>query len=61
MDFDKEAIDEFKQIYLEEFGELISDELAIDKFSRLVSVLGVLFKYSVDMETKRGIVGHEES
>ena len=41
MDIDQQTIDEFKKIYFEEFGEHITDEVAVDKFSRLVSILGV--------------------
>lgn len=42
----QEALDEFKSIYKEEFGEEITDEQAEDRFNRLVGVLGTLFKYA---------------
>ena len=42
----KEALDEFKSIYQEEFGVEITDEQAEDKFGRLLDVLGTLFKYA---------------
>jgi hypothetical protein len=40
----REAIDEFKSIYQEEFGEVLSDDEAIEIATRLLRFFGVLQK-----------------
>ena len=40
----KEIIEEFKNIYQDEFGETISDSQAYEEFLRLVNLLRVVLK-----------------
>jgi hypothetical protein len=39
---DQKTIEQFKNIYKEEFGEELSDQEAYERFSRLVNVLRVI-------------------
>lgn len=40
----KETIEKFKKIYQEEFGEIISDAKAYEKFLRLTNLLRAILK-----------------
>jgi hypothetical protein len=40
---DPKTIEQFKKLYLEEFGEELSDSEAFDRFSRLVNFLRLLY------------------
>jgi hypothetical protein len=44
MQLSKEAIEEFKQIYKEEFGEEISDQEAMEKAVRLINLMRVIYR-----------------
>ena len=41
---DKETINEFQRIYVEEFGESISREAAYDNFLKLTNLIRLLLK-----------------
>ncbi len=40
---DEKTLKQFKTIYAEEFGEKLSDQEALERFSRLVNVLRVIY------------------
>jgi hypothetical protein len=40
----KKAIEEFKQIYLEEYGEKLSEKDAIEKAIKLINLFKVIYK-----------------
>lgn len=40
---DKETLEQFKKIYQEEFNEELSDEAALEQFSRLINALRILY------------------
>jgi len=44
MRLSKEAIEEFKKIYREEFGKKISDEEAQEKGQRLLSLFKIIYR-----------------
>lgn len=44
MTLDKQAIDEFKQIWKKEFGEEISNERAMEEGSKLIRLFKVIYK-----------------
>lgn len=44
MQLSREAIEEFKQIYKEEFGEEISDQEAYEQGSRLINLYKTLWQ-----------------
>jgi len=44
MELSKEALEEFKIIYKEDFGEKISDDKALDLATRLVTLFKVIYK-----------------
>ncbi len=39
---DSKAIEQFKRLYFEEFGEERSDQEAFERFSRLINVLRII-------------------
>ena len=40
---DDKILAQFKKLYAEEFGEQLSDQEALERFSRLVNVLRVIY------------------
>jgi aldehyde:ferredoxin oxidoreductase len=44
MQLSKEVIEEFKQIYKQEFGEEISDQEAMEKATRLINLMRIICK-----------------
>lgn len=53
----QEVLDRFKKIYREEFGEELSDEVAFDKFLRLVNALRVIVYGRLDIAEESGNLG----
>ena len=54
---DPETIKKFKEIYKEEFGEEISDEVAFDRFSRLLNFLRVVIYGRLDIPNEGDTLG----
>lgn len=52
-----EIIDKFKRLYKEEFEEELSDEAAVEKFSRVVNVLRVIIYGHLDTPEESGNLG----
>lgn len=44
MPLSKEAIEEFKEIYKKEFGEEISDQEALEKATKLLRLIEIVYK-----------------
>lgn len=44
MQISREALDEFKKIYEEEFGEVISDAEALEMGQRLISLFEIIYR-----------------
>jgi hypothetical protein len=40
----KKAIKEFQQIWLEEFGEEISDDFALEKGTKLINLFEIIYR-----------------
>lgn len=57
---DSETIRKFKEIYEEEFNEKISDEVAFDRFSRLVNFLRIVIYGRLDIPKGGDILGPEK-
>ena len=44
MEFTKEELEEFKKIYLEEYGEMLSDGKALEIAQRLLGFLMLIYR-----------------
>lgn len=53
MQLSKAAIEEFKRIYKEEFGEELSDQEATEKAQRLISFFKIIYRRIPDDEEKK--------
>ncbi len=49
------AIKNFQQIYLEKFGESISDDQALGKAIKLVSLVDIIRKYEIKTREESGV------
>ena len=52
-----EALDRFKKIYKEEFGEELTDEAAFERFSRLINVVRIVVYGRLDTAQKGDNLG----
>jgi len=52
-----EALDRFKKIYKEEFGEELTDEAAFERFSRLINVVRIVVYGRLDTAQKSDNLG----
>jgi len=56
MQLSKEALEEFKRIYKAEFGEEISDQEALDKATRLINLVRIVYqKMPADKENESSL------
>ena len=55
-----QALVEFKTIWKKNYGEDISDQTALDKATRLLTLMKVVYRYAAEKELVKDAVTHEE-